>query len=76
MNSHPAILHPNSGLVRARGIWRMDYQTDGVRRYRSTGTTDLAAARKIRDAFYAELDAAGVFSRRATITCTVGNHGS
>ena len=57
--THPAIRHKDTGLVFVRGYWGVEYSTDGRRKRKSLGTPDLTVARARRDAFYAELDAAG-----------------
>lgn len=59
MTSHPKIKTPDSGLSFYRGTWRAEYTVDGKRRYRSLGAESVAVARRKRDEFYAELDAAG-----------------
>lgn len=59
MTTHPKIKSPDSGLSYYRGTWRAEYAIDGRRRYRSLGTESAIVARRKRDEFYAELDAAG-----------------
>jgi hypothetical protein len=52
---------PDTGLsfYKKGNTYRAEYSTDGVRRYRTLRTDDIAIARERRDAFYAELVAAG-----------------
>lgn len=63
-NTIPRLLRPTSGLSLSRGTYRAEWHRDGKRLYKALATADLATAIVRRDAFYADMLAAG-----ATVAC-------
>lgn len=55
----PRSLDTGLTFAPASNTYRAEYTDDGKRRYRTLRTPDIAIARERRDAFYAELTAAG-----------------
>ena len=51
----PAIRNSRSGLMFSRGMWKMMYEEDGVKKQKSTGCKVLEEATKVRDEFFASL---------------------